>query len=119
MTVFPYFATPNTEVQIAAESVELAAPPDAVWSVIGQFNLDWHPHVAKVRLVGDGIGQLRRIETRDGREIVERLEDVDNVKQDLPLQPGRRDSRLPLPRRDRSEAEGRWLHRGVARRLPC
>jgi hypothetical protein len=80
MNVFPYFATPNTEKQTVTESVELAAAPDAVWSVIGQFNLDWHPHVAKVRLVGAGTGQLRRIETRDGREIIERLEDVDDAK---------------------------------------
>ena len=80
MKVFPYFATPNTEMQTVAESVELAAPPDDVWSVIGQFNLDWHPLVAQVRLIGEGIGQLRRIETRDGREIVERLREVDNAK---------------------------------------
>jgi polyketide cyclase/dehydrase/lipid transport protein/uncharacterized protein DUF4331 len=79
MNVFPYFAKPNTEVQSAMESVELAAAPDAVWAVFGQFNLEWHPHVAKVRLVGDGIGQLRRIETRDGREIIERLEALDNT----------------------------------------
>jgi hypothetical protein len=77
---FPYFAMPNTELQTVAESVELAAPPDDVWSLIGPFNLDWHPNVAKVRLVGTGAGQLRRIETRDGREIVERLEDVDDAK---------------------------------------
>lgn len=80
MKVFPYFASPNTELQTVAESVELAAPPDRVWSVIGQFNLDWHPLIAKVRLVGEGIGQLRRIETRDGREIIERLEGIDNAK---------------------------------------
>jgi len=80
MTVFPYFATPNAERQTVTESVELAAPPDAVWLLIGQFNLDWHPLVAKVRLVGTGTGQLRRIETRDGREIVERLEDADDAK---------------------------------------
>ena len=43
MKVFPYFATPNTEIQTVADSVELAAPPDDVWSVIGQFNLEWHP----------------------------------------------------------------------------
>jgi Polyketide cyclase / dehydrase and lipid transport/Domain of unknown function (DUF4331) len=78
--VFPYFATPNTEAQIVAESVELSAAPDAVWSVIGQFNLGWHPLVAKVRLIGTGVGQLRRIETLDGKEIVERLEAVDNTK---------------------------------------
>jgi hypothetical protein len=80
MKVFPYFATPNTEIQTVADSVELAASPDDVWSVIGQFNLQWHPAVARARLIGEGLGQLRRLETRDGREIVERLAEVDNTK---------------------------------------
>jgi hypothetical protein len=80
MKVFPYFATPNTEIQVVAGSVELAASPDDVWSVIGQFSLDWHPAVARVRLIGEGVGRLRRLETRDGREIVERLEGVDDTK---------------------------------------
>ena len=31
-------------------------------------------------MTGTGIGQLRRIETLDGREIVERLEAIDNAK---------------------------------------
>jgi len=80
MKVFPYFETPNTEIQIVTDSVELAAAPDRVWSVIGQFNLDWHPLVARVRLIGEGLGQLRRIQTRDGGEVVERLTEVDNTK---------------------------------------
>ena len=80
MKVFPYFATPNTEIQTVTGSIELAAPPDAVWSVIGQFNLQWHPAVARARLVGEGLGQIRRLQTRDGGEIVERLADVDNTK---------------------------------------
>src|SRR5262249_11424269 len=80
MKVFPYFARPNTELQIVTESVELSAAADAVWSVIGQFNLDWHPLVARVTLTGAGSGQLRRIETRDGGEIVERLEEIDNAR---------------------------------------
>ena len=80
MKVFPYFATPNTELQTVTGSVELAAPPDDVWSLIGQFNLQWHPAVARARLIGDGLGQLRKLQTRDGREIVERLAEVDNTK---------------------------------------
>jgi hypothetical protein len=80
MTVFPYFATPNTELQAVSGSVELAIVPDTVWSLIGSFDLGWHPLVAQVTLTGTGIGQLRTIETRDGREIVERLEEVDNAK---------------------------------------
>jgi hypothetical protein len=80
MEVFPYFATPNTELQTVAESVELAATPDEVWSLIGQFGGAWHPLVAKISLTGTGIGQLRTIETPDGKQIVERLEATDNAK---------------------------------------
>ena len=80
MKVFPYFATPNGELQTVAESVELAAPPDEVWSLIGQFGGAWHPLTARVRLTGTGIGQLRTIQTLDGKEIVERLEAIDDAK---------------------------------------
>jgi hypothetical protein len=81
--VFPYFATPNTELQTVAQSVALDADPDEVWSVIGSFDLSWHPRVARVRLTGTGIGQLRTMETLDGREIVERLEAIDNAKRSM------------------------------------
>src|SRR5262245_46446013 len=80
MKAFPYFATPNTELQTVTGSVALAAVPDEVWSVVGQFSLAWHPAVANVELIGTGIGQLRKLETVDGREIVERLEAVDDAK---------------------------------------
>src|SRR6185369_2182303 len=46
MTTFPYLPTPNSELQTVVKSVALAAAPDAVWSLIGQFNLEWHPLVA-------------------------------------------------------------------------
>jgi hypothetical protein len=80
MKAFPYLATPNTEVQTVAESVELAAGPDTVWSSIGPFSLDWHPLVASVTLTGTGLGQLRTIKTKDGGEVVERLEAIDSTK---------------------------------------
>ena len=80
MKVFPYFATPNTELQSVTEAVELAAGPDKVWSLIGPFALDWHPAVARVRLTGAGVGQLRTLETIDGREIVERLDAIDDAR---------------------------------------
>jgi hypothetical protein len=80
MKVFPYFATPNTELQTVAESVELAATPDEVWSLIGQFGGAWHPLTARVGVTGTGIGQLRTIQTLDGRQIVERLEAIDDAK---------------------------------------
>jgi len=83
MNVFPYFATPNTELQTVSESVELAATPDDVWSLIGQFGGAWHPLNARVSLTGAGIGQLRTILTLDGQQIVERLEAVDEAKRFL------------------------------------
>jgi hypothetical protein len=83
MKVFPYFATPNTELQTVAESVELVATPDDVWSLIGQFGGAWHPLTARIKLTGAGIGQLRTILTLDGQQIVERLEAVDDAKRFL------------------------------------
>jgi hypothetical protein len=77
--VFPYFASPNTELQVVAESVDVAAPPDKVWALVGQFGGEWHPLIAKVQLTGTGVGQLRTIETIDGKQIVERLDVMDNA----------------------------------------
>jgi hypothetical protein len=65
------------------KSVVLDADPDEVWSVIGSFDLSWHPRVARVRLTGTGIGQLRTMRTLDGREIVERLEAIDSAKRSM------------------------------------
>jgi hypothetical protein len=78
--VFPYFASPNTELQVVAESVELAAAPDKVWALIGSFGGAWHPLFAKVQLTGTGAGQLRTIEMVDGKQLVERLDVIDNAK---------------------------------------
>jgi hypothetical protein len=51
--------------------------------LVGQFGGDWHPLVARVSLTGAGVGQLRRIETADGKAIVERLEAIDDAKRSL------------------------------------
>jgi Domain of unknown function (DUF4331)/Polyketide cyclase / dehydrase and lipid transport len=76
---FPYEASPNAELQTVADGVDLAASPDQVWPVIGQFgNLMWHPLAASEKLTGAGVGQLRTIETIDGKQIIERLEMSDN-----------------------------------------
>lgn len=80
MKVFPYFATPNTTLQQVADSVELPAAPDKVWAVVGSFGGAWHPLIARIETTGTGIGQLRSIETIDGKEIVERLDTMDNSK---------------------------------------
>jgi hypothetical protein len=75
---FPYEASPNSELQTVAESVDLAAPPDQVWALLGQFGGLWHPLIASIKLTGTGVGQLRTIETIDGKQIIERLEVIDN-----------------------------------------
>jgi hypothetical protein len=58
---FPYLAAPNTE----------------VWALIGGFDPSWHPLVAKVEMTGSGVGQLRTIDTIDGKQIIERLDEID------------------------------------------
>jgi hypothetical protein len=76
---FPYLATPSVELQSVVTSVDLGAPPDRVWALIGMFGAMWHPLIANVKLTGTGVGQLRAIETIDGKRIVERLDAIDPV----------------------------------------
>jgi hypothetical protein len=75
---FPYLASPNTQLQTVVESVDLAATPDQVWAVIGAFGGMWHPLIAKIKLTGAGVGQLRTIETIDGKQVIERLVAMDS-----------------------------------------
>ena len=77
---FPYFASPNNELQRVSESIDLGAAPDEVWAVIGQFGGSWHPLIAQVKVIGTGVGQLRIIETIDGKQIVERLDEIDDAR---------------------------------------
>ena len=77
-TSFPYFATPNAELLSVTDRVDLDAPPNKVWALIGDFGGSWHPLFANIKLIGEGIGQLRVIETIDGKQIIERLDAIDN-----------------------------------------
>lgn len=75
---FPYLASPNTQLQTMAESVGLSAAPDQVWALIGQFGGEWNPLITKIHVSGTGVGQLRTIESIDGKVIIERLEAMDD-----------------------------------------
>jgi len=77
---FPYLASPNAQLQTVVESVDLAATSDQVWALVGQFSGMWHPLIAKIKLTGAGVGQLRTIETIDGKQIIERLAAMDPSK---------------------------------------
>jgi hypothetical protein len=77
---FPYLASPNTQLQTIVESADLSASPEKVWALIGSFGGMWHPLIAKIVLTGTGVGELRTIETIDGKEIIERLEEMNDSK---------------------------------------
>jgi len=77
---FPYLAPPNTELQTVAESIVVGAPADKVWALIGPFGAMWHPLIAEIRLTGAGQGQLRTVETIDGKVIIERMDATDNAR---------------------------------------
>ncbi len=78
LTAFPYEASPNAQLQTVVNTVDLLASPDKVWAIVGQFGGLWNPLIASIQLTGEGVGQLRRVETIDGKQIIERLETMDN-----------------------------------------
>ena len=117
MKVFPYFATPNTELQTIAESVELAAAPDEVWSLIGQFDL---------RLASPGResqpdrhGNRPAAHDRNARRQGNRRTSRGDRQREavLSLHEHRRDSGFPLHRHARSDAEGQRQRRRLARAI--
>jgi hypothetical protein len=77
---FPYLASPNTEIQTAVESVALAASADKVWALIGAFGSAWQPVIAKITTLGTGIGQVRVLETIDGKEMIDRLDAMEGLQ---------------------------------------
>ncbi len=77
-TTFPYVQPPNIKILTVTRSADLAASAQNVWDVIGNFGALWHPLVAQLTLTGEGIGQLRQIETVDGKLMTERLSEMDS-----------------------------------------
>lgn len=63
------------------ETTTLDAPPAVVWQAIGKFSsLAWHPVVAQTQLTAgqdNKKGAVRKVTTRDGAVIVEKLQALD------------------------------------------
>lgn len=83
---FPYVRPPNQGLLTISTTVHLAAAPQPVWDVVGDFGGPGFPLVARVQTSGEGIGQLRRLDTLDGRVIVERLTGLDPAQRRLNYQ---------------------------------
>lgn len=77
LSTFPYLAPPNKRILTVSESVQLLASPEIVWSLVGKFDSRWNPLIASIKTVGAGVGQLREIETVDGKTIIERSDSID------------------------------------------
>lgn len=59
--------------------VNIAATPDKVWQVLGDFGgMDkWAPGIASLTVEGRGVGAVRTITFQDGSKVKERLESFD------------------------------------------
>jgi mxaD protein len=64
---------------------EIAAPPSAVWALLGDFGgvASWNPFVESADITGAGVGMTRTITARGGARIVERLESLDAAERRL------------------------------------
>ena len=63
----------------------VAAPPEAVWAIIGNFqDMSWHPAVTKTEGTGGSApGATRTLSLQGGGQIVEKLEKYDPVAHTL------------------------------------
>ncbi|GAB4349098.1 MAG: SRPBCC family protein [Immundisolibacter sp.] len=63
-----------------SETIEVAAPPDRAWALVGDFAglVGWFPAAASCRVEGSGIGALRYLTMPDGAALTERQEARDD-----------------------------------------
>ena len=60
--------------QKVVESIEINAPADKVWAVVGKFgDMSWHPAMAKTEATGNEVGATRVLTTTAGGKISEKL----------------------------------------------
>ncbi len=60
--------------QKVVESIEINAPADKVWAVVGNFgDMSWHPAMAKTEATGNEAGATRVLTTGTGGKISEKL----------------------------------------------
>ncbi len=65
--------------QKTVETIEINAPADKVWAVVGNFqDMSWHPVIAKTEGTGgNDVGATRTLTTGDGGKIQEKLTKYD------------------------------------------
>ncbi len=68
--------------QRAEATVEINAPADKVWAVVGDFgNMDWHPSVVETRIEGAGTDDaVRTLVLESGDTIVEEIRRHDDER---------------------------------------
>jgi carbon monoxide dehydrogenase subunit G len=69
--------------QKVSEKVTIAAPADAVWAKIKNFNAlkDWHPAVAESSADnGNAVDSVRTVKLKDGGTLIEKLEGYDDAQ---------------------------------------
>jgi hypothetical protein len=60
--------------QKVVETIEINAPADKVWAVVGNFgDMSWHPAFAKTEATGNEVGATRVLTTGAGGKISEKL----------------------------------------------
>jgi hypothetical protein len=64
--------------QKTVETIEINAPADKVWAVVGNFqDMSWHPVITKTEGTGSEAGATRTLTTKDGGQIHEKLTKYD------------------------------------------
>ncbi|MCG2601157.1 MAG: SRPBCC family protein [Achromobacter sp.] len=64
-----------------SETIEVAAAPDRVWALVGDFAglVGWFPAVTGSQVEGSGVGALRHLTMPDGNALTERQEARDDA----------------------------------------
>lgn len=77
---FPYMASPNVSLLTIDKSMRVAASPDELWAVVGNFDQPWTPLVVETDMAIAGAEHIRTTRLIDGKVLVELLLEKDPVR---------------------------------------
>ncbi len=72
--------------QKVTEEIEIAAPPAAVWKLVGNFNgwAEWHPAVeSSTATAGNAVDSTRTLMLKGGGQLIENIEAYDDAAMTL------------------------------------
>jgi hypothetical protein len=80
---FPFLASPNVRLLTINKSIKVAASPEVLWAIVGNFERPWTPLIVETKMTNTGSEHIRTTRLIDGKILIELLLERDSERKFL------------------------------------